>query len=213
MGWLIALLILVCLAILPLGVRVRYNSQGAYVWLLLGAVRIRLIPGKKKANKAEKPKKPKKKKEKSPRQVGKQQPDSGQKEESPKESGGSLLDFLPLVRTALDFLGDFGRKLRVNNLELKIIMAGGDPCNLAVNYGRAWSALGNLMPRLERHMNIWKRSIEVECDFTAEETLVIAAVDITITLGRLVAATVRFAWRAIRQFLKIQKKRKGGVKQ
>lgn len=55
-----------------------------------------------------------------------------------------------MVKVALNFLGDFRRKLRVNRLELKLILAGGDPCDLAVNYGRAWTAVGNLMPQLER---------------------------------------------------------------
>ena len=79
------------------------------------------------------------------------QPPKTPKEKKPKaEKGGSLLDFLPLVKIALDFLGDFRRKLRLDNLYLRLILAGSDPCDLAVNYGRAWAALGNLMPQLEK---------------------------------------------------------------
>ena len=105
----------------------------------------------------------------------------------------------------------FRRKLRLNVLELKLIMAANDPCDLAVNYGRAWAAVGNLLPQLERVFVIKKRDIEVECDFTASETLVIARLDLTITLGRLLGAVVVFAVRALREFLKIKKKRKGGA--
>ena len=128
-----------------------------------------------------------------------------------KEKGGSLLDFLPLVKVALNFLGDFRRRLRVNRLELKLILAGGDPCDLAVNYGRAWAAVGNLMPQLERLFVIKKRDVEVECDFTASETLVIARLDLTITLGRLLGLAIVYGIRALREFLKLQKKRKGGA--
>ena len=122
-----------------------------------------------------------------------------------------MLDFLPLVKVALNFLGDFQRRLRVNRLELKLILAGGDPCDLAVNYGRAWTAVGNLMPQLERLFVIKKRDVEVECDFTASETLVIARLDLTITLGRLLGLAIVYGIRALKEFLILQKKRKGGA--
>ena len=121
------------------------------------------------------------------------------------------LDFLPLVQLVLDFLGDFRRKLRVNRLEMKLIMAGGDPCDLAVNYGKAWAALGNLMPLLERAFVIKKRNLEVECDFTESKTLVIARLDLTITIGRILSLVVLYAIRALFEFIKITNKRKGGA--
>ena len=115
------------------------------------------------------------------------------------------------MKEVFRFLDVFRRKLRLNLLELKLIMASDDPCDLAVNYGRAWAAVGNLMPQLERVFIIKKRDIEVECDFTASQTLVIARLDLTITLGRLLNAVLVFAVRALVQFLKIKKKRKGGA--
>lgn len=223
MGWWITLGILTCLAILPLGVSVRYNSEGPLVRIILGPVRLTIVPRKKKAKK-EKPEKekPKKEPEKKPpentpepvKQVGKdKQEPKPVPEGEKKEKGGSLLDFLPLVKTVFEFLGDFRRKLRINHLTLKLIMAGDDPCDLATNYGKAWAAVGNLLPKLDQWFVIKKRDIEVECDFTASETLIIAGLDLTITLGRLLAAVLRFAFRALVTFLKILKKRKGGAKQ
>ena len=113
---------------------------------------------------------------------------------------------------ALEFLGKFRRKLRVNRLELKLVMASDDPCDLAVNYGKAWVALGNLMPQLERLFVIKKRNLEVECDFTAEKTLIFARLDLTITIGRILSLGVVYGIRIIRQYLKIMKTRKGGAK-
>lgn len=121
-----------------------------------------------------------------------------------------MRDFQPFVKLALDLLGDFRRKLRINELYLRLILAGGDPCDLAVNYGRTWAALGNLMPQLERLFVIKKRDVEVECDFTASETLVIARVDMTITLGSVLALAVTYGIRALKEFLSM-KKRKGGA--
>lgn len=204
MGWLIVLGIAALLAALPLGVRVRYDCDGAVVKVLAGPVRILIYPRPKK----EKPKKEgKKPTEKKP----KQKTGKSAAEASEKKAGGSLTDFLPLVKLALELLNDFRRKLRVDYLELKLVLAGDDPCDLAVNYGRAWAALGNLLPRLERVLVIRKRDLNVECDFTADSTLVTAGLDITITLGRLVALALRYGIRALKEYLSISKKRKGGA--
>ena len=108
-------------------------------------------------------------------------------------------------------MGDFRRKLRVEELYLRLILAASDPCDLAVNYGRAWAAVGNLMPQLERLFVLRKRDVEVECDFTASETVIFARLELTITVGRLLAAVFKFAFRALIQFLKIMKYRKGGA--
>lgn len=215
MSWLIALGIVLLLAVLPLGVRLRYNSEGMVLKIIAGPVKITLLPRppKKKKEKKKKEKKsavaPAAEEENLPKPP---QPPKAPREKKPKgEKGGSLLDFLPLVKTALDFLGDFRRKLRLDNLYLRLILAGDDPCNLAVNYGRAWAAVGNLLPQLEKWFVIKKRDIEVECDFETSETLVIAHLDLTITLGSLLAAVVKFAVRALIEYLKLRKKRKGGA--
>lgn len=203
MGWLIALTVLVGLAVLPLGVGVIYHHEGAKVWVILGPVRITLFPRKKKAEKKSKPKR-----EKPPK------PKKTTTAKKPKEEkkGGSFLDFLPLVRTALEFLGAFRRKLRVNRLEMKLTMAGGNPCDLAINYGKAWAALGNLMPHLDKVFVIKKKDLGVFCDFAGDKTLIYARLDLTITLGRLLAIAVYYGIKVVKQFISIQNKRKGGVK-
>ena len=213
MGWLITLGIVLLLAVLPIGVRLRYNSEGIVLKILAGPVKITLLPRTTKKKKEKKKKETKAAKEPAEENLPKPpQPPKQPKEKKPKaEKGGSLLDFLPLVKTALDFLGDFRRKLRLDNLYLRLILAGDDPCDLAVNYGRAWAAVGNLLPQLEKWFVIKKRDIEVECDFETSQTLVIAHLDLTITLGRLLAAVVRFAVRALIEYLKLRKKRKGGA--
>lgn len=212
MGWLIALGVVVLLAVLPLGVSVRYNSEGPLVRILAGPIRITVFPRPKKEKK--KPKKTEVQQAPVPEEPAGQNPEPPPKpkEKKPKEEkGGSFLDFMPLVKLAFLFLGDFRRKLRLDVLELKLIMADGDPANLAINYGRAWAAVGNLMPQLDRLFVIKKRNIEVECDFTGSETLVIARLDLTITLGRILSLVVVYAVRALKEFLNIKKKRKGGA--
>ena len=209
MGWLITLGILTLLAIAPLGVSVGYDSGGAVVRIVAGPVRLQVLPQKKKKPKQEKSEpKPKAQPEKKPAEV--KQPRQEKKAQAPKTAGGKLQDFLPLVQLALDFLGDFRRKLRVNRLELNLVLAGSDPCDLAVNYGRACAALGNLWPRLEEWFVIQKRDVQIQCDFEADSTLITARLDLTITLGRLLKLAVGYGIRALVEFMKLNK-RKGGA--
>ena len=210
MGWLIALGVLGLLAVLPLGASVIYDEDGVLARLVVGPLKITLFP---RPRKDKKPKK-NKKKSKSEKQTDQKKEASGEEhQEAPKQkkSGGPITDFLPLVKVLLQFLDGFRRKLRVNVLELKLIMAGDDPCDLAVNYGRAWAAVGNLMPQLERIFVIKKRNIEVECDFTADRTLVLARLDLPITLGRLLRLLFVLLYRAAVRLIKIVMKRKGGA--
>lgn len=213
MGWLITFGLLLLLAVLPLGVRIRYNSEGALVQLVLGPVKLTVFPRPKKKKKeaSAKPAEQTVQEQKQEQKSLPQPPQPPPEKKKKTEKGGSLLDFLPLVKTALDLLGDFRRKLRIDDLYLRLILGSSDPCDLAVNYGKVWTALGNLMPQLDRLFVIRKRDVEAQCDFTASETTVIARVEITITLGRLLALLTVYGIRAVKEYLKIQKKRKGGA--
>lgn len=206
MGWLIFLAILVLLAILPLGASVLYDADGPRVRIVAGPVKIQVFPMKKKPKK-DKPKKEKPKKEqKKPAQAGEEQ------KPFPKpKTGGSWTDFLPLIQVVLDLLNDLRRKLRVNHLLLHLTLAGDDPCDLAVNYGRMNASLGALIAQLERVLVIQKRDVHVDCDFTANETVILARLDLTITLGRILSIAVRHGVRGLMTFLKIKKQREGGA--
>ena len=200
MGWLIALAVVIGLAVLPLGISAKYDTDGARIRLIAGPVRVTLYPGKKKE------KKPSKKKADKPQA-------KRLETESDEKKGGSATDFIPLAKIAWNLLCDFRRKLRIKRLEMKVMLAGSDPCDLAVNYGRACAALGGLEPQLDRFFVIRKKDLQVACDFVEEKTKVYARLDLTITLGRLLALSVRYGWRALRAFIKINNKRKGGVLQ
>ena len=203
MGWLIAAGVLVFIAILPVGVSALYNEDGPLVNLLIGPVKILLFPGKKKESKEKKEK---------PKKAKKSEKETSSSKKKTKKKGGSIQDFLPLVDKVLDFLDAFRRKLRVDHLEMKLVLGGGDPCDMAVNYGKAWATLGNLMPLLNRAFVIKKRDLEVECDFLADTTVITARLDLTITVGRVLSLLVVQGIPALREFLKLMNKRKGGAK-
>ena len=208
MGWYITLAILVLLAILPLGASVLYDEDGARVRIVAGPLKIQVFPLKKKPKK-DKPKQEKPKKEKPPKPV--HEPGEPGYSEKPEKKGGSWTDFLPLVRVGLDLLNDLRRKLRVNHLKLHLTMAADDPCDLAVNYGRMNASLAGLLTQLERFLVIKKRDIHVDCDFTATQTVILARLDLTITLGRILSIAVVYGIRALITYLKIKKQREGGA--
>ncbi len=203
MGWLIALTVLLLIAAIPLGVLVRYDSRGPLVRVIAGFVRFTVIPVPKRTKKP--------KKEKSPKAEAPPKPALQPAQKEAEKKGGSLRDFLPLVNVLLDFMSSFRKKLRVNNLTLKLILAGDDPCDLALNYGRAWAALGNLMPMLDKIFVVGKRDCEIECDFTATQTLVVAQMELTIRFGRLISLGLVYGFRLLKELLILKKKRKGGA--
>ena len=215
MGWLMVLAVLVLLAVLPLGVSVIYDSEGPLVRVIAGPLKIKVYPRpKKKTKKKEKKINSKQDSQRAEEASFPKPPQAPAKPAKPKEkTGGSWKDFIPFVKLGLNFLGDFRRKLRLNDLELKLVLASSDPCDLAVNYGKTWAAVGNLMPTLERWFVIKKRNVEVACDFTASETLVTARLDLSITLGRLLSLAAAYGFRAVKEFFKFKKKRKGGAHQ
>ena len=203
MGWLIALAVLLAIGCIPLGVFIRFDSGGLLVRIVAGLLRFTVVPFPKRE------KKTKSKKKSTASQPPKEKSPDSQPQPEPK--GGSLRDFYPLMQTALDFMGQFRRKLRVDNLVLKVTLGGDDPCDLAVNYGRAWAALGNLVPLLERHFRIRKRDLEVQCDFTAEETQLEAQAKLTLAMGQLLHLGIVYGYLFIKELLILKKKRKGGT--
>lgn len=209
-GWLIVLGILVLIAIFPVGASIRYDESGAEAKLIIGPVKLLLYPRPKK----EKTKKETKEKP-APKQTEPEGPPPGApvnpNPKTKEKKGGSLRDFLPLVEVGLDLLGSLRRKLRVNYLQLRLTMAGDDPCDLAVNYGRAQAAGATLMAQLERLFVIKHRDMEIQCDFTADEMKVLARLDLTITVGRMISLGAVYGIRALRTYWNIKKQRKGGA--
>ena len=220
MGWWIALGILVGILILPIGVSALYDSQGFRARVIIGFIRFTIFPMKKKEKKEKKKKQdtaPKETEQETPKEEPTKEPTKSANTEAPKKKpapkkedpGGSLLDFLPLVKLALKFVGEFfGKTLHIDVLYLKVTMAGGDPCDLAVNYGKAWAALGNLWPKLDDLMTIKKRDVQLQCNFEGDETLVNARVDITLTLGRVLGLAICYGARIVWNLVKILLKRK-----
>ena len=203
MGWMITLGVLTLIAIVPIGVSAFYDEEGPRAFVIIGPFRSLVFPSNKEKEK--KKGREKKKKEKI-------ESNASEQKKKKKKKGGSIHDFLPVVDVVLDFLAAFGRKIRVNHLEMKLVLGGSNPSDLAVNYGRGWAVLGNLVPLLERAFIIKKRDLEVECDFLAENTVITARLDLTITVGRVLSLLTIRGIPIIRELINLKKLFKGGAK-
>lgn len=199
MGWLIALAVIALIAVLPIGISARYGETGPLVWLWIGPLRLRAYPSRKRNRET-----PEKHRKNAGETLSKQKENSG-------ETGGNIRDFYPLVQRILEFLTDLRQKLRVKLLQLHITLGGDDPCDLALNYGRAEAAFANLDPHLERFFVIRKKDIRINCDFEGDKTLIYGRLDLTITIGRIFSLGFRHGVRILREFLRIMKLRKGGA--
>lgn len=201
MIWWIVLAALVLLALLPVGVTARYAQGQFSVKLLAGPVRIHLYPGRGE-------KTGKKEKKKTTKRANKEQ-----KPADTQEKNVGIRSYLPLLKLLLRFCDQLRRKLRVKNLILHITLAGDDPCDLAVNYGRANAAMGNLLPRLERVLKIRKRDIQIQCDFEAEKTNIYGRIDAKLSLGRLLWLVLRHGLQVIKHFITMKNNKEGGASQ
>lgn len=184
MWWIIPLiiiLVLVCIALLPVGLRAVYDKDGLTVKLMVSIFPFKLNLTEIHEKSFERRKKTRQRMEADPSyQPRILRPD------------GSLREFVPLLDLYLQLLFNPKYKLSIRFLELRLIMADDDPFDLAMNYGRAQTIINGLLPQLERFFNIKKRKLDIACDFLAEETMIYARADLILPLARLIVALVDF---------------------
>ena len=115
---------------------------------------------------------------------------------------------LDLVRTGLEAVGTFRRKLVVENVDILAQFGGTDPCKIALNYGRAWAGIGCLIPLLENAFTIKKRNIRAEISNDTQTVAVIAVLSLYIRMYRIFAIGFRYGWRVLRLFLRDRRRKK-----
>lgn len=194
MGWLIALGILLFLALLPIGICVCYDQIGLQLGALFGLIRFQLFPGKSN------PKEKHYKKEKKPHAASRAPKNNAQK----KNNGGSLAKFCPLLQVAVRFLNSFRKKLIVSRFHFNLILAADDPADLAMHYASGWGIVGEIMPIIENLFTIKKRDIQVQCDFTAEETRLFLNMRIVMPLAILLGLIIRYGIQTLWEYFKIK---------
>lgn len=174
---LIILAVILLIVFLPVGVRLKYENGVLDAWYTVLCFRkvwdLSLDKEDKSTSKTLE----------TARELLQQEPDSTTK------------DFFIGLGLILNFLNDLRKKLRIRRLEMNLVLAGDDPCDLGISYGRAWAALGNLMPQLERVLRIRKRDLRIGCDFAAEKTTLYFYADAKLFLAEYVYLLLQYSFR------------------
>ncbi|MBP3313443.1 MAG: DUF2953 domain-containing protein [Oscillospiraceae bacterium] len=163
--------VLLAIGFLPIGICAEYEED-AKASLTVAGIPIVLYPPKKKKGKKEKshvlPKE--------------------EKEKKPLPPLPQLLEtYLP---PALKVLGLLKRKLLIRRLKLHAYFGGSDPCDSALNYGKAWAAIGMVMPLLEGNFRIGKRDVGAFLQKDEKKIRLLAKLHITLTVGRILQIAI-----------------------
>ena len=120
-----------------------------------------------------------------------------------------LAALIPWAKLGANFVGEFfHRKLTVTRLRIRVALAGGDPAKTGRTVGKAWETVGIALPILERAFRIKERKIAVYPDFTAAKTDLEAELAVRIRVSDVVLLGLKYAWRALRLYLKQKKAKK-----
>lgn len=181
-GLLIALGVVLAIGCIPTGVYAKFDGDLTVFLTVLG-IRIPLYPAREKDNapKKEKPAKEKKKFSMPPRTA--------------------LEEYLHLF---LELLGHLRRKILIRKLKLHAVFGGHDEADAALNYGKAWAAIGTVMPLLEACFRIKKRDVGAFLGKDEKAVRLYAEACATLTVGQI----LHLAICALVRFLKIYKTNK-----
>ena len=188
MGWLIALAVLLGLVVfiicLPVGVRVIYDQDDLKAWYTVLSIRVAEVDLEEDDQKKLSLKKILKSAQRSPKK----------ERLRPKmhASHNKIKAFWDDLILLLDFYWGLLDVAVLKRLDVKLILTGDDPCDLAVQYGQAWAALGTLLAGLESLVAIGKRYVDVQCDFVGTESCFTARLDFSLSFGRLLAYLFRY---------------------
>lgn len=196
------LAVLALLWFLPLKLFLRYDQSGGSVTAKIGPKSIPIYP--RPPAKPKKEKKKRKKKEETPEP---EEPEPDEAEES-SGLGGKLPLFQQLLALGLEALDSLTRHLTVTELDVHLFAAtiDHDPAAAALKYGAGWSAVGALVPFLERHLDIRRRSMDVSLDTNASEDRILASGTLHIFLGELIHLMLHYGIRGLRIYRATKKK-------
>ena len=185
---LMILLVLFVLGQIRIGAQVEYCEDGLFVRMRAGAFLIPVYPAKKKKTKANQTK----------QVIPPQQK---------KKKGGTLkmvLDLLPLV---LETVGKLRRKLRVDQLEMELIISDPDPADAAVRYGQANALLGAIWQPVTKAFHVKDGHAHVGVDFEGNAPVLYILASLSLTIAQTLCLALAFAVKGLGILIQNRSKR------
>lgn len=183
--------LLAVIVLIPVQIRAAYDQGDISAFVRYGPLKIALYPRPKKegeeSKKLKKEKKPKKKKESaaSAETAGGDEAPAPEEPEKKKKKLKinkdqifySLEKLPPILGRALKRTG---KRIRIVPLKVHLLVAGTDPADTALLYGRLEAALAAGLPTLHQLVRIKEQDIQLFLDFQEEQMDCIADVGLTI---------------------------------
>ncbi len=167
-------------------------------------VRIQLFPRRKKTA-SDEPKAPKKKKEKKPGKAKKEKKSEEDKPKEKKKLNFTLDEILDLLKAMLHGLGHFTDRIRVDRFVLHLIVAGSDPCSVAVAYGKINAWLSAMAPACKK-LNAKNSDVWTAVDFTEEWPRADFAIAMSFRIGTLFGMLFVIGFGALKVLLRRKKR-------
>lgn len=194
-GWIILgaiALVVILVLCLRVGVRVEFGDV-LRITAQVGFIRMQIVPPPERARKK-------------PPKAQKNAPKSAQK--APKKSRKKLNFHLAGadIRAALSAawqamqgaLRRAGRRIRIDPVDVNVVIADEDPVNTAQWYGWACTAMWTVLPRLEELHQLPDPHVHLEMDFSATKTKASGTVGIRYRVGDMLAIGFAAAWPLLR---------------
>ncbi|MBE6915022.1 MAG: DUF2953 domain-containing protein [Ruminococcaceae bacterium] len=116
---------------------------------------------------------------------------------------------ISLIRLGIKAAGKLLSKVRIRNLRIDATVASKDPFKTAMMFGGSGAGVGVLLPLIEHHFRLEKRTVNVNADFESDETKIVLFADCSVLVWHLLAAALCFAYNLWKeQKMKILVKRK-----
>ena len=204
----VLVLLIAAIMLIPIGADIGYEKGKIHVSAKAAGVMIQLFPRKKKPE-TDEPKPPKKKKEKKP----KKPKEPG--EEKPKEKKKldvTLDEILDLLKAVLNGLGYFADRIRVDRFVLHLLVAGYDPYNVAMAYGKVNAWLSGMAPMCKK-LNAKNSDVWTAVDFTDEWPHVDFAIAMSFRLCTVIGMLFVIGFGALKVLLRRKKRIKQEAKE
>lgn len=194
-GWIILgaiALIIILVLCLRVGVRVEFGDV-LRITAQVGFIRVQILPPPERAQK-----KPPKTQKKAPVNA-KKSTGKRKKMTAFHPTGADIRAALSAVwRAVQGALRRAGRRIRIDPLDINVIIVDEDPVNTAQWYGWACTAMWTVLPLLEELHQLPDPHVHLEMDFSAVKTSVSGTVGIRYRVGDMLAIGFAAAWPLLR---------------
>ena len=196
--------VLLLLSLLKLGLSIKCEGSGLFIWLKMGFVRLQLMPGRSLHRDD---------KNKAVKQAHKKNcPDKTAADDvNPQKRICDLLIYIrELMPTFLEFANRFRKKLRIDRLRINLI-AGGNPADAVCLFGEANALFGSIWHPLNEAFVIRDGKVQTSVDFEAENTRFLTEIDLSMRLWQILILGLWLGIRGLFKFLRAQRRQQTEV--